>query len=47
MINFDQQFLALYKRVKSTVIEHVRMDKHIFGDILDRDKSTSDDVAAF
>ena len=40
-------FLTPYQRVESTVIEHARMHKHIFGNILGGDKSIADDVAAF
>ncbi len=47
MINFNQQFLTLYQRVEPTVIEHERMDKHLFGDILNGEKSIADDVAIF
>ena len=47
MINFDQWFLTVYRRVESTVIEHARMHKHIFGNILCGDKSMTADIAAF
>ena len=40
-------FLTPYQRVESTVIEHARIHKHIFGNCLCGDKSIAYDGVAF